>query len=157
MRRASITFGTAARRLSSSDNCSKSATRTAKFMVAIPVDESMRVLTAIRCTLAEAMTPDVAAALGIGRASKPEEVAAQSDFVSVHVSLTAETRGFLGAKFFEAMRPGAVLINTSRAEVVDQGEELVERDALAAALDYARANQQRNATLSRSGWEVVAP
>jgi D-3-phosphoglycerate dehydrogenase len=66
------------------------------------------------------MTPEIAAALGIGRASSPEDVAAQSDFVSVHVSLTSETRGLLGDKFFGAMRQGAVFINTSRAEVVDQ-------------------------------------
>jgi D-3-phosphoglycerate dehydrogenase / 2-oxoglutarate reductase len=66
------------------------------------------------------MTPDVAAALGIGRASSPEEVASLADFVSVHVSLTADTKGMLGAGFFEAMRPGAVFVNTSRAEVVDQ-------------------------------------
>ena len=66
------------------------------------------------------MTPDVAAALGIGRAARPEEVAAQADFVSVHVSLTSETRNMLGEKFFDAMRPGTVFVNTSRAEVVDQ-------------------------------------
>lgn len=66
------------------------------------------------------MTPDVAAALGIGRATRPEEIAAQADFVSVHVSLTSETRGMLGEKFFQAMRPGTVFVNTSRAEVVDQ-------------------------------------
>jgi len=66
------------------------------------------------------MTPDVAAAMGIGRASTPEEVASQSDFISVHVALTPETRGFLGSAFFSAMRPGTVFINTSRAEVVDQ-------------------------------------
>jgi D-3-phosphoglycerate dehydrogenase / 2-oxoglutarate reductase len=66
------------------------------------------------------MTPDVAAALGIGRASSLEELAAQSDVVSVHVSLTGETRGMLGKGFFDAMKPGATFVNTSRAEVVDQ-------------------------------------
>ena len=66
------------------------------------------------------MTPDVAAALGIGRAARPEEVAAQADFISAHVSLTSETRNMLGEKFFDSMRPGTVFVNTSRAEVVDQ-------------------------------------
>jgi len=66
------------------------------------------------------MTPDVAAALGIGQAHNLEELAAQSDTVSVHVSLSPETRGMLGSSFFEAMRPGSYFINTSRAEVVDQ-------------------------------------
>ncbi len=66
------------------------------------------------------MTPDTAAALGIGRASNPVEVAAFSDIISVHVSLTPETRGSLNKEFFDALRPGSIFINTSRAEVVDQ-------------------------------------
>jgi D-3-phosphoglycerate dehydrogenase / 2-oxoglutarate reductase len=66
------------------------------------------------------MTPDVAAALGIGRAGSPEELARQADVVSVHVSLTSGTKGMLGPSFFDAMRPGAIFVNTSRAEVVDQ-------------------------------------
>jgi D-3-phosphoglycerate dehydrogenase len=66
------------------------------------------------------MTPDVAAALGIGRASSLEEVARMADIVSVHVALTPETKGFLGAKFFGAMKDSAIFINTSRGEVVDE-------------------------------------
>ncbi len=66
------------------------------------------------------MTPEVAAALGIGRAANVDEIAKQSDVVSVHVSLTPETKGMLGEKFFSSMKDGATFINTSRAEVVDQ-------------------------------------
>lgn len=77
------------------------------------------------------MTPDVAAALGIGRASSLEELAFQSDVVSIHVSLTPDTRGMLGKSFFDAMRKGSIFINTSRAEVVDQ-------TALLAAVDEGR-------------------
>lgn len=66
------------------------------------------------------MTPDVAATIGVGRANSLEELAALSDVVSVHVSLTADTRGMLGKEFFAAMRPGSIFVNTSRAEVVDQ-------------------------------------
>lgn len=67
------------------------------------------------------MTPETAAALGVGRAASLREVAAMSDFISVHVSLTPETRGMLSQEFFSAMRQGAIFINTSRAEVVDEG------------------------------------
>ncbi len=83
------------------------------------------------------MTPDVAAAMGIGRAASPEEVAKQSDFVSVHVSLTQETRGMLGASFFAAMLPGSVFVNTSRAEVVDQAalEKVLAEGKITAGLD----------------------
>ena len=66
------------------------------------------------------MTPDVAAALGIGRAATPNEVAQQADVVSVHVALTPDTRSMLGADFFNSMKPGAYFITTSRCEVVDQ-------------------------------------
>ena len=65
------------------------------------------------------LTPESAAALGVEYKASPEEVAAAADIVSVHVALNAQTRGMIGAKFFEAMRPGAFFVNTSRAEVVD--------------------------------------
>jgi len=68
-----------------------------------------------------------AEALGVTRKATPVEVAAAADIVSVHVALNSDTRGLVGAGFFAAMRPGAVFINTARAEIVDQ-------DALAAAI-----------------------
>jgi D-3-phosphoglycerate dehydrogenase len=58
--------------------------------------------------------------LGIGYADSPEVVAAASDVVSVHLALNGETRGMLSAGFFEAMKRGALFINTSRGEIVDQ-------------------------------------
>lgn len=66
------------------------------------------------------MTPEAAAALGIGRAASLEELAYMSDVVSVHVSLNNDTRGLLNREFFEKLRPGSMVINTSRAEVMDQ-------------------------------------
>ncbi len=83
------------------------------------------------------MTPDVAAALGIGRAESLEELARMSDFVSVHVSLNPQTRGLIGESFFEAMQPGSVFINTSRAEVVDQNalEAALKSGKISAGLD----------------------
>jgi D-3-phosphoglycerate dehydrogenase len=70
------------------------------------------------------MTVEVAAALGIGRADSVEDLASQVDIVSAHVSLTPETKGSLGEKFFSKLKPGAIFINTSRAEVVDQAAML---------------------------------
>ena len=66
------------------------------------------------------LTPEAAAALGIERAESPEEAAAQSDIVSVHLALSQGTRGLISTSFFDAMLPGAMFINTSRGEVVDE-------------------------------------
>jgi D-3-phosphoglycerate dehydrogenase len=66
------------------------------------------------------LTPERAADLGIEYRATPAEVANEVDVVSVHVALNSDTRGFLGAEFFAAMREGAYFINTARGEVVDQ-------------------------------------
>lgn len=66
------------------------------------------------------LTPELAAALGVEYKATPAEVASAADIVSVHVALNPDTKGFLGADFFAAMRTGAYFINTARGEVVDQ-------------------------------------
>jgi D-3-phosphoglycerate dehydrogenase len=66
------------------------------------------------------LTPDGAAALGIERSETPEAAAANADVVSVHLALTPETRGMLSSPFFAAMREGALFVNTSRGEIVDE-------------------------------------
>jgi D-3-phosphoglycerate dehydrogenase len=52
-------------------------------------------------------------------AASPQEVAGRADVLSVHLALTPETRGVVDASVFERLRPGALFINTARAEVVD--------------------------------------
>jgi len=58
-------------------------------------------------------------ALGIRRADSLEELFAESDVVSIHVPLTAETRNMIDAAVLAAAKPGLVLINAARGEVVD--------------------------------------
>lgn len=55
----------------------------------------------------------------ISCAPTPLDVAARSDVLSVHLALSPETRGLVGATVLAALRDGAVVINTSRGEVVD--------------------------------------
>ena len=52
-------------------------------------------------------------------ATSPEEAAARSDVLSVHLALTPETRGLVGAAVIDKLKPGSYFINTARAEVVD--------------------------------------
>jgi len=59
------------------------------------------------------------------------EVAAESDFLVICSQLTAETRGFINAPVFAAMKPNAVLINIARGEEVDE-------DALVDAITAGR-------------------
>jgi len=49
-----------------------------------------------------------------------DDLLRRSDAISVHVPLTAETRGMIGADALGTMRQGAVLINTARGGVVDE-------------------------------------
>jgi D-3-phosphoglycerate dehydrogenase len=83
------------------------------------------------------MTDAVAGALDLAVAESAPELAALSDVVSVHVALTPETRGLIDAEFFEALRPGSIFVNTSRAEVVDQAalEKAVREKGIRAGLD----------------------
>lgn len=75
--------------------------------------------------------------LGVEHAVSPDDVAARSDVVSVHVASTPETRHLVGSAFIAAMKPGAYLINTSRGEVVDEAALLqgIAEKGLRAGLD----------------------
>jgi len=62
----------------------------------------------------------------------------ESDFVSIHVPLTPDTRHMVNADFLSKMKPEAVLVNTARGGVLDQSalyKTLKEQRIFAAALD----------------------
>lgn len=53
-----------------------------------------------------------------------EDLAQQSDFISLHVPLVKETKGFINKEFITTMKKGAFLINTSRGEVLNEDDLL---------------------------------
>src|SRR5512143_320126 len=82
------------------------------------------------------LTDAGAKALGVERAPDLLALARISDHLSLHLPLTRETRGLVTREVLEALRPGATLVNTARAELVDQ----------AALLELARAGRLRVGT-----------
>ena len=74
--------------------------------------------------------------LGVERAPDLVSLARRSDALSIHLPLSKETRGAVSRAVLEALRPGAIFLNTARADVVDQ----------AALLDLARAGRVRVGT-----------
>lgn len=65
------------------------------------------------------LSPAIAEAAGIGYAENPKEIAVNSDVVTVHVAKTPDTSPLVDRTFFDAMKAGAVFVNTSRGEIVD--------------------------------------
>lgn len=85
--------------------------------------------------------PEVDAELKASRVDLPT-LLRESDFVSVHTDLNAQTKGLFGAEQFRQMKPTSVFVNTSRGPVVDQV-------ALAGAL--------RTGTIFAAGLDVTDP
>lgn len=83
------------------------------------------------------LTPAAAAEGGATYVSK-EELFSRSDFVTVHLALSERTAGIVGAREFGLMKPRAYLINTARAQIVDETallDALESRKIAGAALD----------------------
>ncbi len=72
-----------------------------------------------------------AAADGLALAGSREAIFAESDVLSLHLRLSDDTRNVVSAEDLARMKPTALLVNTSRAE-------LIEPDALIAALNRGR-------------------
>ncbi|HWQ79938.1 MAG TPA: hydroxyacid dehydrogenase [Anaerovoracaceae bacterium] len=84
------------------------------------------------------ISDEVFCSLNVQRRLSVEEVLEESDFVSLHVPLTPETRNLIGEKELGRMKKSAYLINCSRGGVVDEAAlaEALESGAISgAALD----------------------
>ncbi len=65
------------------------------------------------------LTPEAAEELGVGFCAAPADVAKASDAISLHLAAKPETQKMINAEFLGLMKPGAVLVNTARGEIVD--------------------------------------
>ena len=79
--------------------------------------------------------------LGVQRVDLPT-LLRESDFVTLHVVVTPETRKMIGGEQLGLMKPGAYLVNTSRGDVIDQ-------DALCGAIE--------SETIAGAGLDVFDP
>lgn len=75
----------------------------------------MKVKTFLRSPESAAPVPD-----GVELCASLEDVLAQSDFVSLHLPLSAQTRQWLNAERIAGMRRGAIVVNTARGGLIDE-------------------------------------
>ena len=105
------------------------------------------------------LSAETAAAAGAVRVGKDELLSA-ADVVSLHLVLSDRTRGILGAADLARMRPGAILVNTARAQLVDEAALMaaVESRRLIAALDvFYREPLPAGHPLARAPNVVLTP
>lgn len=68
---------------------------------------------------------------GVARAATLDDLLAQSDYISLHTSLRPETRNLVRAETIRRMKPGVIVINCARGEIVNTAD-------MAAALESGR-------------------
>ena len=75
--------------------------------------------------------------LGVTPAGDPVEVARAADVLTIHLALTPTTRGLVGPAIFDALPTGAIVVNTSRGEVLCEAAlaEAIASKGIRAGLD----------------------
>ncbi|MDQ4126607.1 MAG: D-glycerate dehydrogenase, partial [Actinomycetota bacterium] len=89
-----------------------------------------------------------------------DELLETADFVTIHTPLTDETHHLIGAPELERMKPRAVLVNTSRGPVVDEGalaDALADGRIFAAGLDVYEEEPKVHPKLLELENVVLAP
>jgi lactate dehydrogenase-like 2-hydroxyacid dehydrogenase len=102
---------------------------------------------------------EIEQALGLTFVSR-EQLLRESDFVSLHVPLSAETRHLIGAAQLRMMKREAILVNTSRGPVVDEAAlvDALEQGVIAGAgLDVFEHEPQVHPGLLNLQNVVLAP
>jgi phosphoglycerate dehydrogenase-like enzyme len=105
------------------------------------------------------LTDARATEVGATRVSK-DELMAQSDAISVHMVLSERSRGLIGRDDIARMKPGAILINTSRGPIIDEAAmlEALHANRIVAALDvYDREPLSADHPLRSAPNTVLSP
>jgi lactate dehydrogenase-like 2-hydroxyacid dehydrogenase len=84
------------------------------------------------------------------RAVNKEELLCSADIVSMHYVLSDRSRGIIGAKELERMKPSAWLVNTSRGPLIDQ-------DALVDTLERGRIRGAALDVFDIEPWSLTSP
>lgn len=90
------------------------------------------------------VNPEVFAEDGVLAVDSVEALYEQSDFLSLHIPATEQTKGSIGYELLSRMPKGATLVNTARKEVIDEAglaKALEERPDLKYITDIAAGNQ----------------
>lgn len=80
-----------------------------------------------------------------------------SDIVTMHVPLLDTTRGMAGSTFFSSMKPGAVFVNTSRGEAVDETALLASRRKLSGLIIDVWNNEPAINTALLGAADIATP
>ncbi len=105
------------------------------------------------------LTAEKAEAAGYRLASK-DELMTTSDAISIHMVLSDRSRGLVGRADIAKMRPGAILVNTSRGPIVDEAAmlEALHANRIVAALDvYDREPLPLDHPLRKAPNTVLSP
>ena len=94
------------------------------------------------------------------RLTSLDDLLTQSDFVSVHVPLTPETRNCFSSDAFQKMKSSAWFINASRGEVVDEAgllQALNKKQIAGAALDVRSQEPPEDNELAKLANVILTP
>lgn len=102
------------------------------------------------------LTEEKAKDLGVGFCKTLDEIAEQSDIVTVHLAQTKETKGMFGASFFAKMKKKAMFVNTSRGGLHDEAALVaaMKEKGIRAALDVF-ANEPAGGTAEGVANEIL--
>jgi D-3-phosphoglycerate dehydrogenase len=83
------------------------------------------------------LTEENAAELGISRVETIEELISRCDIISLHLAFTPETNRILSAERIAKLKPGAIILNTSRGKLIDNAAlvEALRKGRIRAGLD----------------------